>query len=892
MTIRKITFEGNEKLAVNAIDLARKFANRVNDTRDKMGVRSYTRSMDLPDGTTLFANSFLGANDEVNVYTHIIAPQTFTTKIPDTEEDIPFWESVGIADYVCGYVYSPLCEEITKYEGEDYEREALINTHVVQTSTGEDRIPEEWAHEKMGVPISYRLAMPDDFSLSGAIYSQHRRVKPGNYSGRMKQVVQLLLGMGDVVHDTYERRELINPIHTSDLSSIDNYYGSEEDYIESESKLAPSAFNLYKVKTAAPTRTEVGFDYRAHRTHGLSWGPQEEGKPHGRCYVIQISTKGVHAMPLELDPITTTERGKAQLEKLYPEMFERDDLYDWLGGMPTGRPFPIMSDIDKYVRAGEVVELLDAAGMGEFIGTSWYSFSYGWSFDKSGTRASITSYDYDADLFNIKRGYLWTTKFDIDSTYEERTVNPRATAVIAALGLTETWEIKKAYRLSDQDTDTILRDPAGIDFDADFTVEAPFSGSASLFEEMRGYLYFPGNCYHRTECYRSVGHPQFKFADEALGLHSTVCMNAEEYIEPEDQPVCNTPIWVGYKGDQQVIVHYWYVYQDPGKASYENTRQECQIEGSWEEITRSGNSRIMGSFYSTEFDFRALREFGSYQYVKVNGKHAGTYDYQAFSQYFGNCTSMRRHVLTEFTREGESYQDAVTGIYCTALFHERNLYCMLELTTKTGNRTWTSVNTENMGTTGYVRHGYVYNFLFHWSGGCPPGKKLIGNADTNVLCELLPSDSPPAGLCSSLTRYGAPEFFRYDPRNGNIIYSSVYSGSSIHNPGYYNTTTAENSFKWKVHLGGDRPMGVPEVIEQEEISGENYDIYDTTLSHWWFISSPTLCNDGSWQGASQNHWGDMQLNIETQPSGFTTVHYGAEAMQTSVYSTYVGYVGE
>lgn len=175
---------------------------------------------------------------------------------------------------------------------------------------------------------------------------QIKFLKASAFSGRMKAVVQALLGLGTITDPT-------------------------------PSYITEQAPNPEKRGITIP------YQYGFLQTHGLyKAGPKNH-------WIIEISNRGVLAMPLILFPSTKTAGYRKYL-------LARGDVgslrvVDEFGGIPTGEGFPDSAALESAIAAGKVLRLIDTAGMAEFYGhaTPWFT-SHGWAFSDSGARANQT----------------------------------------------------------------------------------------------------------------------------------------------------------------------------------------------------------------------------------------------------------------------------------------------------------------------------------------------------------------------------------------------------------------------------------------------------------------------------------------------------------------------
>lgn len=187
--------------------------------------------------------------------------------------------------------------------------------------------------------------------------SQYRLFQPTRYSGRMRIVMQLVLGLGKQHGPDREEQEAYRP----------EAEGPYEDYAHESAGAPPDDYYLASVE----------YDFCWDRTHGVYKSPQ------GRYYLIEISKRGVYAMRLPVLPDSSW---------ILPE-----SAAEYLSDLPLGYGFPRRERVgkekkspwDSAVEDGWVKELIPEDGMEEFYGQLQYSYhGCGWAFSMSGSKAN------------------------------------------------------------------------------------------------------------------------------------------------------------------------------------------------------------------------------------------------------------------------------------------------------------------------------------------------------------------------------------------------------------------------------------------------------------------------------------------------------------------------
>ncbi len=228
--------------------------------------------------------------------------------------------------------------------------------------------------------------------------TQYLSARSSMWSGSMKKVVQVLLGLGRVPKA---------------------YFTSKNPYLKTP-----------YMDSAVANGVQVTYDYKFMRTHGITVGED------GRRWLVEISAaRGVIAMPLPMFDGTTTETFKMQcLNRFDMDMYT---VVDELRGLPTGENFPTGKEFTKKVDAGDILQLMSAKDLGEFYKLSGYSTSCGWAFNDSGTEAHNVGYYYpEDDVFQKGCWYQLNIRIGLyRAPNQRRKGEPCATSATASLRL-------------------------------------------------------------------------------------------------------------------------------------------------------------------------------------------------------------------------------------------------------------------------------------------------------------------------------------------------------------------------------------------------------------------------------------------------------------------------
>jgi hypothetical protein len=609
--VDRISHDGDYDEAMAELPYAQGCANIVRTMKTQLGLDRMHRTFDSPDGTQVHVLDL-----EHQRLIHIIPPSAQEHEDEDRKTQEKARPSVGVPDYVSGFV-SPRIEreklempwDAPEDVPDDIPERPLIR-QVNQTQQSAERIPYNVARYKLGVEES--PGIPFTPKVPGVEYSEHAAIRPGFYSGAMRPLVQVLLGVGKVPQMTYERRWLAGDRSRQPLRPASR---------------VKSAFGLYGEKVPDEVADEekfftvqVQWDYRFNRTHGISWGDD------GKAYVVEIGRRGVFVYPLELDPVSLDPEGRARYAELYPEMFDDDgckqygrggSFFDVFGGFPTGRAIGTAA-AEAMIRAGEMVEALSESDMDAFYSKAPYSSVLGWAFHPRGGEAHNCCNEITGS--HTHHGYHYCVTFSIGK-YEEPEPVPSAQAVAARFSLSG-WERRKALRMTDEQARSVLdsedRDSAMERFD-EITVEAPFKASARLRMVKKGRLW--GRHPDWT--------PPFKVPMPALG--EGVVVSFVMVGDADDIPDCDTPIFVCYSGDDLNVVNYFYRKLPSRTSKTESTQSPCQFGGEWDTQRLPDGEYLGGYFYSNILDWREMVPFDGEERLHYTMQGVGTRQHISFN---------------------------------------------------------------------------------------------------------------------------------------------------------------------------------------------------------------------------------------------------------------------
>lgn len=880
---------GDETRASQLHGLARLMAQRAIDKIDARGGTGQQMEIQrLADGSTVRVQVLGNINPPI-IRAYITTPDGKTTKIGIV---------LTIPDYDCGIVVSPLITEQTLLI-DDSPVTVDVVRGIVQTDQGRMYAPEDIpAKQRHAIELDSAFATFADMQamVDGTRFSQHRRIRPGNYTGYMRDLVQLLLGIGQLAKLTYDRR-------LTEAEVIPAITMSEKD-----AKQQPDHWGVWRKKE--PVGVKAMYDYRFERTHGLTWGQD------GTCWVMQIGRSGVFAWPLETDPLSLVPKVRARYRLLYPELFREDlsglGLFDLWGGFPLGTPPPIGEELEARTNAGDLLELIPRSGMTAFYSKQPFYSSCGWAFAPLQRMAVNTCFGAVA---GIKQGNLFNVIWEL-GVWTEPTPDPLAGQITALLPSgAKPWHLRKASRLNAGQAEQVLglltaqvRDDSESwingfysTYDA-IKVSPPAVGRAELRLMQSGLLYHPSRFAGRGDaCLQPTGHPQFKFPEEVMGWQQS--FDFMPYDPDAKTPKsCTAPMWACFVADQLMVVSYQWAEEKIESEPPTNSRSDCQYFGTWVTKTES-QTRNSGTFFSNFFDLRRTVKFSGGQSVKTTGTYAGNSDYFAFLALFGNCAAITRTVYGNMEIETIAHDSAAWWSSLAVPFGDRSILYSATMAQTNGARTTNSFNGPvGLGGTGFTRWGYVYEWVCHWAGSCPGGKTKQ-NSDPCVMTELYPMDV--GDTCFS--QYGPPDFPDYkvcdDPmcraQASNVcpgypcVYSAVFGPSPQPGQNSSSTDGPVNKFEWEVKIWGDTHIHGKSILKGV-LSGPNAERYDTDMSEWWWISSPT-CDPPVFCrfDVGVNRLGRGLINYHDQVDPMNTLHDGQpDNMYSHPGAVFYGYVSD
>ena len=885
----QVLVEGGQEVPRNILDDALRCAGIVSQTKAWIGAAQYTKAFELSDGYQLYVIDL----DHVQTI-HIIPPRpaALIDPLPTPQEAVDSTDDIPIISFVSGGAHTGAMGFTEEGESKIInDRVELISGGAARLRTAQLFTPKEVA-VKVGVPQHYRFqSMFDQMPRT-----QLHPLQPGRFTGAMASVVQLLLGVGKIRTDDYENRFL----DAMELPGVwdDELVMTRGDEITLERPLddvGTIALRDTEENEDRQVVIQLAYDYRWNRTHGIVWGDRDvtdellpdadsAGMPASMVadpgrkkepFLVEIGQRGLFVTPLPRDEASFFEQVRAQYLMVYPELgqytpFARQTLFDGLGGFPTGGALPGDPDeLDRLVRAGIVVEA--DCDLSMFYEGAAFCTAHGWAFGESQAKAINTCYKSHN---GIRHGYCYEVRMDI-SQRPNLELNPRSEAIVGLLGLNDFVDFFKAARLTDEQIDQLLDSESYDEFDG-MEVEPDWIVDAAIREVVSG----PVDSY-RPVCARGgnpcdgVG-PQYKVWEPVFGIPLTFDFYNHELRN--ELPNANGPIFATYVGDQPEILRFFQVNGGSVRNNV-NTRQPCQYTGSWQSGHETVQLGDRGTFYSTTLDPRVegLRESGSIR--NSTARELGRSDYAGVCAFFAMSLSLTRRVYGTITWDQRSWSG---GRHDTSVVCARNnrsaFFVGVRSIEYDVRKSHGFSGRQHWGNTGTTVVGSLYNFVFHWTGGC--GRRCHGSGDAQhyfTECSQSTSfscfgpDRP-----SELNYYAAGGNYHWNP----LVVHSPVDNAIIQQAHYTSLPKAPKSWSesepprvevnFKVY-----GMGLPEmngrVLRAWQESAES--VWDADKSHWdWWQCSWWDCPAMFW-GVLRNYYGTPFV-ITSEEFGSERVEYG------------------
>ena len=375
--VPSIRLEGDEERALALVPEAKALLYKVQTFKQRAEVGTFSMSRRVDDDSTIYVLSSHGQN-----LIHIaVAPDVPEQVYP--KDEIP--DPTLFPDFYSGLVYNGYLEERTRTDDEGNEIRYSVCVSFSPTPTCQ-RTHEELSGGRQEVP---RLAVRpwvafdelNNNSPSGRpVFTQYTKLRSSMYSGTMKKVAQIAMGLGRIGKAKLRDPRAVKP---------DSKY----------------------IKDVDANGVQIRYDWRFIRTHGITIAAD------GRLWIVEISSnRGVIARPLPIFPHSMTEGFRERAEARGDSAMTT--ALDELGCLPTGEAFPnTAAQVNELIERGEILRLLEPSDLSDFYRCSAYSSAMGWAFNERGNEAHNTAYYFGDDGF--QRGVWYQVNISIGAIKED-----------------------------------------------------------------------------------------------------------------------------------------------------------------------------------------------------------------------------------------------------------------------------------------------------------------------------------------------------------------------------------------------------------------------------------------------------------------------------------------
>lgn len=352
----RIIYEGDIEAAKNLLPLAQNHLHKIRGMAAASGAGVTGQAFSPTDNSYIYGLK-VGNTEVLHIFVQPEEPQR--ELIPPEFTELP--------DFLNG---------VTRL-GRTVERDIIVNGQhrtvrlfsafkpTIETATKYEWTPLQWRElKRLTVKpwIGFNIDDPDDNT------TQYAHINGSMYSGRMRKLVQVMLGFGRIrpnqIQETNGDRQIL-----------------------------------------AREGVQVRFDYRFSRTHGLFRAPD------GVDWLIEVSIiNGVLAMPLPL-----YNHSKGLKNSKWPALKACAEEF---GGLPTGIAFPGGVALKRAIARGNILRLATAQDLEPFYKLQPYSSAMGWTFNEAGSEAHNTGWYWHDD--GIRRGCHYSINVNIGPLKKDR----------------------------------------------------------------------------------------------------------------------------------------------------------------------------------------------------------------------------------------------------------------------------------------------------------------------------------------------------------------------------------------------------------------------------------------------------------------------------------------
>lgn len=308
-----------------------------------------------------------------------------------------------------------------------------------------------WKTNRLAVPLSERITTPTEFSSAVGI-TQYTVVQPYKYTGKMRSLVQWLLGAGKMPASS--RYDTLLTLPTTCIPTQES-----------------------------GTNVQISYNYRFNQSHGLTIGAD------GHPWVILIDQAlGVWAFLLpRIHGSDLPSFYEAMTDAELSALDEFMVAWPLFKGIPTGENIT-PETLAAWEKSGCAIKLLDVSAMGVFGESQGVATQLGWAFDYTGNEARVIAVkhvtgpgvDYDTAHYLRLTFAVGAVRAPLNTTAVQairaKYIVPGAPAHVRL----------KAHYMSDLDAYNVLN--GHVTFDA--VVSAPIASAAASFSELESSVFY------------------------------------------------------------------------------------------------------------------------------------------------------------------------------------------------------------------------------------------------------------------------------------------------------------------------------------------------------------------------------------------------------------------
>jgi len=621
---------------------------------------------ETPDGGVLVAYD-LGETRRAIYYPPLKPTEIASKEIKRHDGSIPM--------LYCGSIDTRLARlgEGISIDVTDTTRRRLGNYDPEKTHTG----PVNLKRFRVKIPIQLSEFKPDAMLEDYA--TQYNDIRPTWWNGPMAEVIQIVGGFGkqsaeESLEDLFFGRDselLDDPKELQRLELPDWVAKATEDELKG---FIPTGFT-----GEPPASGQFQFNYKFNSTDSVYF--DSSGYP----WLINVSRKGIYAMPLPVIPASTTAAFRLWMEEI------NDDEILWIldrfKGIPSGEAFPASSgEFEAWRRAGVIMKLGDT---GRFYEHDAFSTACGWAFNSNGTEGFNTATGLDEGS-QIPFCVGYSIRININPVANHWNNQPEPHNIILLsdsdkqamaeyLGLIY-GEIRANTVRNNAIKYKLKRVPLGLIMNRvnafildgqeirnkegevnywDGVEIAPITnGRAICAQATKGNMY-------------SKGLANFKIPEPFLG---GCISHSVQYLYPDAKSGgrSDTVLYGYYLGDDLKVIKY-FADSRTFNAKVEGNFEDCMTVGQWEQTERTSPSYIATNLYTTDYDEREeIAE--SYKITKIKGEDLGYPEAPEIRQ-IGSVFSMhfelnRRRYFSRVTNV-KTYSNESKSVYSCVPFYMR-----------------------------------------------------------------------------------------------------------------------------------------------------------------------------------------------------------------------------